>query len=267
MSNLIRSSSTGHLLFKSADGHLLNSLAAAPTITTTSLPNATPAIPYSTTMAATGGTTPYTWSIASGSLPSGLSISSGGVISGTSTAVSGTYSLSLRVTDAASHSDTVSFTLTVGTLDNLAFTISFTPSGSKWIEMMVQDPDDYLYDDPGSSYYIYKPGPSPVPAYAWSEDYQASFGGSLISPNGGTMTPPSSYGSYPIIYTVDWSGSSPSGVFYIWFYGQGGAGSQSFTLTITSGSTTIYTHTYTMNTNPNQVSGVVTFNSTTGVVS
>lgn len=45
------------------------------TITTSSLPAATKNAPYSATLQAVGGTSPYTWSIsvdASGSLPSGL---------------------------------------------------------------------------------------------------------------------------------------------------------------------------------------------------
>ena len=56
------------------------------TITTTSLPNGTVGTAYSQTLAATGGATPYTWSVYSGSLPAGLSLgSSTGTISGTPT--------------------------------------------------------------------------------------------------------------------------------------------------------------------------------------
>ena len=43
-------------------------------ITTTSLPNGVVNMAYSATLAASGGTMPYTWSIASGSLPSGLTL-------------------------------------------------------------------------------------------------------------------------------------------------------------------------------------------------
>ena len=38
---------------------------------------------YSDTLTATGGTTPYTWSVNSGTLPAGLTLSSAGVLSGT----------------------------------------------------------------------------------------------------------------------------------------------------------------------------------------
>jgi hypothetical protein len=57
--------------------------------------------PYSTTLAASGGTPGYTWSLISGALPPGLGISTGGVISGTPTAT-GTYIFTVKVTDSAS---------------------------------------------------------------------------------------------------------------------------------------------------------------------
>jgi thermitase len=68
------------------------------TITTTSLPVATRNGAYSTTLAATGGTAPYSWSISSNSLPRGLSLgSSTGVISGTPTRTgTSTFTVSVR---------------------------------------------------------------------------------------------------------------------------------------------------------------------------
>jgi hypothetical protein len=48
------------------------------------LPAGTPGTAYpATTLAATGGTMPYSWSVVGGALPGGLTLSSGGVISGT----------------------------------------------------------------------------------------------------------------------------------------------------------------------------------------
>ena len=74
---------------------------AAPlNITTTSLPNAKKNKAYSQTLQATGGLTPYTWSLASGTLPPGLSLnSSTGVISGSATST-GTWPFTARVTDS-----------------------------------------------------------------------------------------------------------------------------------------------------------------------
>ncbi|MCW1309937.1 MAG: Ig domain-containing protein, partial [Candidatus Nanoarchaeia archaeon] len=83
------------------------------TITTTSLPSGLLGVSYSYTLQASGGTTPYSWS-ATG-LPSGLSCSSSGQISGTPTQ-SGTFTVSVTVTDSASPANTAtkSLKLTIG---------------------------------------------------------------------------------------------------------------------------------------------------------
>src|ERR1700687_1909143 len=88
-------------------------VAAPLTVTTTSLPGGTQNVAYSATLAATGGTTPYTWSIATGTLPAGLTIASGtGVISGTPT-VAGTSNFTVRVTDTNSLTTTKNLRLTI----------------------------------------------------------------------------------------------------------------------------------------------------------
>jgi Bacterial Ig-like domain (group 3)/Bacterial Ig-like domain (group 2) len=73
-------------------------------VTTTSLLAATGGAAYGQTLAATGGTVPYTWSISAKSLPPGLSIDpSSGTISGTPTSV-GTFDFTAKVTDSTSPS-------------------------------------------------------------------------------------------------------------------------------------------------------------------
>ncbi len=70
-----------------------------PVITTTTLPDGTKTIAYSEFLAATGGTAPLTWTIATGTLPAGLTLnSSTGEISGTPT-VSSASTFTVRVTD------------------------------------------------------------------------------------------------------------------------------------------------------------------------
>src|ERR1700759_1516391 len=74
--------------------------ASTPTIPTASpLPSGQVATAYSVTLAATGGTTPYTWSISAGSLPAGLGLNaSTGAITGTPTAGGITSSFTVKVT-------------------------------------------------------------------------------------------------------------------------------------------------------------------------
>ncbi len=72
------------------------------TITTTSpLPTGEVGVQYSDTLTATGGVTPYTWSISSGSLPPGLTLTaSSGLISGSPT-TAGAYTFGVSVKDNA----------------------------------------------------------------------------------------------------------------------------------------------------------------------
>ena len=83
--------------------------------------------PYSDTLTATGGTTPYTWSVNAGTLPAGLTLSSGGVLSGTPT-VTGSYPFTVNVIDANKGIATASITLVV----TAALTLTFPapPSGT-----------------------------------------------------------------------------------------------------------------------------------------
>jgi hypothetical protein len=73
-----------------------------PSVGTSSLPGGTTGVAYSATLSATGGTTPYSWSVSSGSLPAGLSLGAAtGIISGTPTAA-GSSTFTVRVTDSSS---------------------------------------------------------------------------------------------------------------------------------------------------------------------
>ena len=266
--HLIRKSSNGKLERK-ANGHLINGLANpnSPTITTTALNVAMPGVAYSFTMAATGGTGPYTWSILSGALPTGLTLSSAGVISGTSTAVSGPYNVTIKVTDSAGMTSSSSFVLTVLALTNLSFTLTFNQgTTSNFLVLQVYDPAKYVY--------VYNNGywcdPYRITPYNWTEYDALSYGWSLVSANGGTIPNYSLYGT--ITQVASWAGgASPSGIFKFWIYGsnQGhlGDGSQAYTLTIKSGSTVIWTHSATQGTQPSQDGTLWTFDSTTGVVS
>jgi hypothetical protein len=70
-------------------------------IVTATLPNGTVQSSYSSTLQATGGTTPYTWSVTVGALPTGLTLNAAtGQISGVPT-TSGTSAFTVTVTDSA----------------------------------------------------------------------------------------------------------------------------------------------------------------------
>ena len=112
---------------QTAQADLSLTVTAAPTslqITTSSLPDATEGVSYSATIEATGGTTPYTWSVSG--LPSGLTWTQVGdavEISGTpDVGTAGTYSVDVTVTDSSSPNQSASATLQ----------LVVNPAGSTW---------------------------------------------------------------------------------------------------------------------------------------
>src|SRR6266704_602026 len=97
-------------------------------IMTTSLPAGQINVAYSTTLAATGGTSPFTWTLTSGALPTGLLLNaSTGAIAGTPTVSVTSSPLTFQVKDSSTPQQTksVSLTLTIGTGGTL--TVSLTP--------------------------------------------------------------------------------------------------------------------------------------------
>jgi Putative Ig domain len=82
---------------------------------------------YSATLAATGGTTPYNWTVSAGAVPGGLMLSTGGVLSGTPTAA-GNFSFTAKVTDAASKTTTAALQVSIAPAQ-LSITTSSLPNG------------------------------------------------------------------------------------------------------------------------------------------
>lgn len=100
-----------------------------PTILSSTLPQASVSAAYSATLTASGGKTPYTWSLAQGSLPSGLSLNGGsGVISGTPTA-SGMSSFTVQVRDSQASAATAQALLSITVLSPLAVSTTELPAG------------------------------------------------------------------------------------------------------------------------------------------
>ena len=111
LSNVVAGDINGNSIrINIVNGQVINSPL---TITTSSLPAWTAGVAYSQTLAAAGGTSPYTWSIASGPLPAGLSLSSSGTISGTPTTAGGPTSVIFRVTDSTGAAVTKSLSITI----------------------------------------------------------------------------------------------------------------------------------------------------------
>ncbi len=118
------------------------------TIATTALPPGTMGSPYSTTLAATGGVPPLTWSAAG--LPAGLTIdSSTGVIAGTPT-TNGNFTVTVRVVDSADQSASQQYSLVVG-LPVLTIATTALPPGTL-----------------GTPYSANLAGAGGVPPFAWS---------------------------------------------------------------------------------------------------
>jgi hypothetical protein len=101
---------------------------AALAVTTTSLPAGTVSTPYpSTSLQASGGVPPYSWSLQSGSLAAGLNLSTAGAISGTPT-LAGAYPLTFMVTDSSTTPGTAkgSLTLTISAAPTSTLTLTST---------------------------------------------------------------------------------------------------------------------------------------------
>jgi type VI secretion system secreted protein VgrG len=86
------------------------------------LPNATQGVAFTLTIAGSGGTAPYTFTVTSGTLPAGVTLTSAGVLSGTPT-TAGTSSFTIRAVDANGCFVELAYTATV---------VAAVPTLSQW---------------------------------------------------------------------------------------------------------------------------------------
>jgi hypothetical protein len=132
----------GNSNFNGSSGSLTQVVSATLTITTTSLPSGQVGVAYSASITATGGTTPYTFTVTG--LPPGLTANSSGQIAGTPT-TAGTYTVTATVTDSSSPQQTTTMTYSVtiapAASGEPAISITLldqgTASGSLYVDLMV----------------------------------------------------------------------------------------------------------------------------------
>ncbi len=141
------------------------SVGPALSITTTSpLPGGTVNASYSASLAASGGTQPYSWSV-SGGLPAGLTLNaSSGTITGVPT-VSGTFNFTVTVTDATNSVSSLQAALTLNPGLNIVTTL---PDGSVGIRY----PSQTLSTDGGTQ------------PFTWAVINGALPAGLVLSPGG-----------------------------------------------------------------------------------
>ncbi|MGA8102224.1 MAG: putative Ig domain-containing protein, partial [Candidatus Acidiferrales bacterium] len=174
----------------------LTLVVAAPTstlsITTTSVANGTVNSSYISSLGASGGLTPYAWSLSSGALPTGVTLSSTGVISGTPK-TSGTYTIVPKVTDSAATPQTATkqFTFTVSAaVSTLAISTSSVPAGKV-----------------GTAYATTLAATGGTTPYSWSLAGGALPSGVSISSAGTISGTPTASGSFTFVAQVTDSGS------------------------------------------------------------
>ncbi len=151
------------------------------TITTSTLTGGTTNAAYSATLAATGGSGTYTWSVASGSsLPAGLSLSAAGVISGTPT-TAGLASFTVDVADSETTPQTSSAPLKLAISGGtLKIVMPTTTAGQV-----------------GVSYSVGFSATGGVPSYSWALiDNTSPPPGLTLSSSGSLSGTPTTAGNY-----------------------------------------------------------------------
>jgi hypothetical protein len=175
------------------------------TITTTALPVGNTSNTYYATLAATGGTAPYTWQLI-GSLPTGLNISSAGAISGLATQVTtGTPPLptafTVQVTDSLSASATQSLSITILPPGSHSLVLTQIFSGGNAGSLASPSPYQSDYVE------IFNAGPMAVDLQNWTLQFGSSgsaFAASGVAPIGsldpykiGSTGGPNNDGNFP----------------------------------------------------------------------
>ena len=157
--------------------------------TPSALPSGVVGGAYSETLAATGGTPPYTWSLIAAALPGSFTLNPAGTLAGTATAA-GNFGLIAEVQDSASHIAYTSFSLTI-VAGSLAISTSSTlPAGVA-----------------GTAYSQALAAYGGTPPYSWSLTAGTLPAGVTLSSTGSLSGTPSASGSFSFTAKVQDSAS------------------------------------------------------------
>lgn len=169
-SNLLQSGSLTYVL-------RINPL---PSITTASLASGQVGTAYSQTIAVSGGTAPYQFSISAGTPPAGLSLDGAkGILSGTPSAV-GSFKLTIAVEDQASAATSQSYTLEIAAAGGVGITSGAAlPSGTV-----------------GSAYRVVLTASGGAAPYSWSLTAGTLPGGISLTPGGILSGTPTAAGTF-----------------------------------------------------------------------
>ena len=142
-------------------------------------------VPYTYSLAGTGGTAPYKWTLASGTLPAGLTLSTDGTVSGTPTLPIGTANFTLQLADSQSPASTVTqaFSILIIPEDLKVTTTSLT----NWVT--------------GTAFASTVAGIGGYPPYTWAiqgTPSPATLNGLTISAAGTLSGTPSATGTFTI---------------------------------------------------------------------
>ena len=97
---------------------------------TSTLPNLTLNTQYFSTFTGINGTAPYTFTLVTGSLPPGITLATNGNLTGSASST-GTYPVTVRITDSTGATATLSTTLTVSSSSALSISTTALPSGKR----------------------------------------------------------------------------------------------------------------------------------------
>ncbi len=169
--------------------HSGGSTTAPLAVLTTALPKGTQNTPYSATLAASGGTSPYTWSQTSGgAMPPGLTVSSLGNFTGTPTKSGNFGPYVFKVTDSAGNTATSAGISVAISSTNLAVSTNSLPDGSV-----------------GTAYSAKLAASGGTSPYSWSETSGGAMPPGLASVTSGGVIAgtPTTAGTYgPYVFTV-----------------------------------------------------------------